>query len=681
MHSAVKRSASLILSALLIATFVTTLSPTAQAYDLNPAAWTQTHENPVQKYPGVHVSPSVPITLSDGVTLRADIYRPAGADGRPSTDENPVLVNLTPYTKLVSMLAAAAVNIPEVSDTVIDILAGINLSGTPISGTEQLLKVLDGGLVSTFSVDPQLIRSGYTQIVVDVRGTGTSQGVWNVFGPQERSDSLEVLDWARQLPYSNGTTGMFGYSYSAVNQMQAASAQPEGLGAIFPASPMTDIVADVVAPGSGYGAGFLGLWLAAINSTKMIPDIPRLLRGEFDETWLRDRLQNPAVFVKEYLEGLTSPSAEDFSDGTADLLRIGSAHRTALTTDAAAIEVPTFVSGGWDDLFTNMEWRALDQLSALPASKKKLVIGASTHGTPAWDMRGRPGQPPSLDVLQRAWFDRWLKGIDNGIDAYAPATSHQLGGSWVQSDQFPRAGQEHRRLFLSPKSSGTSPTSVDDGSLATEPSQQKETLTVEPGLTTLCSGDSNRAMIGLLAWLDGCAYDNRIAERAALTFTSAPVRSATQVNGPISVRLQTKVDATDGFYVAVVSDVGPDGASRAISTGTLSVSMKNQLMPERSGYSPQGYLTDPYYAIDIDKRAPVPAGSVNALDIGTTATDALLKPGHRLRVSIYALNAPRAVPLGPILHDSGLKPQHVLLDPQSPSWVIVPSDRPIPGLG
>ncbi|MGB3698123.1 MAG: CocE/NonD family hydrolase [Gordonia sp. (in: high G+C Gram-positive bacteria)] len=646
------------------------------ALGINPPQWTKTYQSP--RYAGVNVQASVPIRMSDGTVLRADVYRPADAAGRPIAAKTPVIVNMTPYNKLISMLATAALNIPGLSQPVIDFLASINLSGTPISGTEQLLKVAKGGLTSSFSVDPKLVRSGYTQIVVDVRGTGTSQGVWDVFGPREQKDTLEVLSWARKRPYSNGDLGMSGYSYSAINQLQAASKRPLGLKAIFPAAPMTDIVADVVAPGSGFGAGFLALWLTTVNSLKMIPDLPSLLRGQFDPKWLQSRVQDPAVFFDAYLQGLLAPSTDALSGRARELVQMNSAYRKALTTDAAAVQVPTFVVGGWQDLFTNMEWRALDQLSGLPLAKKKLLMSTGQHVTNGWDTLGRPGQPPNWGVLQRAWFDKWIKGVDNHVDRYAPVTSHQLGGGWVQSTQFPRAGQEHRRMYLTSRRTGTSPMSLADGSLSPTAPTRKATWTVAPGITTLCSGDTNRDQIGFLAWLDVCSKDNRVAERGALTFTSKPVRRATSINGPINLHLRTKVDARDGFYVAVVSDVAPGGASRVISTGSMTVSLRNQMVASRSGFAPNGDVVDPYYALDAFSRATVKPGSAQTLDIGTLGTDALLKPGHRLRVSVYALNVTRAVSFGPISHDSGLKPEHVVLDPANPSWLQVPSNTPLP---
>ncbi|MGY2063688.1 CocE/NonD family hydrolase C-terminal non-catalytic domain-containing protein, partial [Nocardia gipuzkoensis] len=67
------------------------------------------------------------------------------------------------------------------------------------------------------------------------------------------------------------------------------------------------------------------------------------------------------------------------------------------------------------------------------------------------------------------------------------------------------------------------------------------------------------------------------------------------------------------------------------------------------------------------------------VDIALTPTDAVLHPGHRLRVDVYASNFPKGVPPLPILVDSGLRPEHLRLDPDAPSWVNVPLDADIPG--
>ena len=118
--------------------------------------------------------------MRDGVTLKADIYRPK-ADG-----QFPVLLQRTPYNK--SSGAAFGVK-----------------------GAER----------------------GYVVIVQDVRGRYTSEGEWYTF-KHESDDGYDTVEWAAALPYSNGKVGMWGGSYVGATQMLAAIAHPPHLAGICP---------------------------------------------------------------------------------------------------------------------------------------------------------------------------------------------------------------------------------------------------------------------------------------------------------------------------------------------------------------------------------------------------------------------------------------------------------------
>src|ERR1041385_8091721 len=123
---------------------------------------------------------NVAVKMRDGVTLRADIFRPK-ADGK-----FPVLLQRTPYDKNneVSMGLAGAAR-------------------------------------------------GYVVIVQDVRGRYTSEGEWYTF-KHESDDGYDTIEWAAALPYSNGKVGMFGGSYVGATQMLAAIAHPPHLAGICP---------------------------------------------------------------------------------------------------------------------------------------------------------------------------------------------------------------------------------------------------------------------------------------------------------------------------------------------------------------------------------------------------------------------------------------------------------------
>src|SRR5699024_7344089 len=198
-----------------------------------------------------------------------------------------------------------------------------------------------------------------------------------------------------------------GVSYSAINQLQAAAENPEALGAIFPVEPGADLLRDVVAPGGGLGIGFMPAWLGAVNALKWVPDVASMLRGDFDEQWLADRIADPATFFDLLVSALFTPTVDEIPENLQTLLEADSSLRRDLLLDASTIRVPTMIYGGWFDLFTHSQPRVYNDIP-LPPGTKQLIMGETYHMNPGSDF-GKPGTPPRLDVLQRAWFDHWLK--------------------------------------------------------------------------------------------------------------------------------------------------------------------------------------------------------------------------------------------------------------------------------
>ncbi|MFB8003095.1 CocE/NonD family hydrolase [Nocardia sp. NPDC056000] len=639
--------------------------------------WTVTQDAP-PKYPGVHIDWDVPITMSDGVVLKANVYRPMDADNHIVDTPLPTILNMTPYTKLVSMLETSAIAIPGLYDAIVTLMNRFdlfNLTGTGLAGLGDQIKLLSGGAGRTFAADPNLIRSGYTQIVADVRGTGFSQGDWGLFSPREHQDTVEMIDWAAQQPWSDGNVGMSGISYSGINQLYAAEENPPALKAIFPIVPGSDIVRDVAAPGGALGIGFAPLLATAVDATKLLPDLVSILNGRFDWKWLADRVQNPLTLFDLILAALTTPSIDNLPPSIAPVLDPGTPFRSGLLGHPDRIKVPTFVVGGWHDIFSNSEPRIFEAIS-LPTTEKKLLMGDWYHSTPGAGL-GVAGAPPRMDVLQRAWFDHWLKGIDNGIENYSPATLFQQGGGWTTDTEFPRAGMTYARQYLSADASGSIATPVaHDGSLSSSPPTSTTALTVSPGLSTVCSRDAAQGTAGALGILDICAKDSRISEVAALTFTGNPVTEPTLISGSVNVHLNTVLDATDGYWTATLNDVAPDGQSTVLTSGQSTASLRAN-DETRSKRSANGDYSDPYPILSLATRQPIVPGEPTVLDIGLEQTDAILQPGHRLRVDIYASNFPRGLLLGPMLNESGLKPQRLVLDPSSPSFINLPSSRPI----
>ncbi|MGL6235927.1 MAG: CocE/NonD family hydrolase [Segniliparus sp.] len=680
-------------------------------------------------YTNVGIDWDVPITMSDGTVLKANVYRPLNDDGTPVEGPLPVLVNITPYTKLVSTLLDS-LTVPYYSDALWNYFGNMYMP-PGLKGLEQVLQMLNSGFLQEFGVQRRLVQSGYVQVVVDQRGTGFSQGTWQVLGRREQLDDKEVVEWAADQPWSDGKVGMNGISYSGINQLQAAALRPKGLKALFPIVPSSDLMADTGAPGGGVGFGFLTPWLSLVSFLKSLPDLSASAGGAYDWQWADDRRKELFVKLDLLSQGLNTPEFDKVADHYADsldedsqvrqeigrradtgassgeallgMLKTGSPWREKvleegdlkrlpldlvdfvdrdspwrkdLVTDVSKVDVPTLVVGGWHDLFSNTEPRIFNELN-LPPDEKKLVMGDWYHFTTGSGL-GKYPNPPRLDVLARAWFDHWLKGIDNGIDKFAPVTVFSEGDGWTNSDTWPRKGMDYQKLYLSEQQAMSTAFSMLDGSLADQPDEDENGHWISFGLTNMCSRDMNQETIGMLAWVDACHIDSRIAELNGFTFTSRPVEEQTVISGPMAVRLNTVQQASDGYWDVTVNDVDEYGQSTVLSTGQLVVSLRG-LDESKTTRLPDGTVVDPYPVLDTQNWRRVEPGEPVPIDVGVVPVDATLQPGHRLRVDVFAGNFPKALPPWPMMDDMRLAPQLLDLDPNSPSWVVLPVNHRIPG--
>ncbi|HYH57943.1 MAG TPA: CocE/NonD family hydrolase [Thermoleophilaceae bacterium] len=77
---------------------------------------------------------------------------------------------------------------------------------------------------------------GYAVVMMDLRGTGKSQGCLDHLGQNDASDLKTVIEWAADQPWSNGRVGMVGHSYVGSTPAVAAAQNPDGLVTIVPSA-------------------------------------------------------------------------------------------------------------------------------------------------------------------------------------------------------------------------------------------------------------------------------------------------------------------------------------------------------------------------------------------------------------------------------------------------------------
>ncbi|OGL18042.1 MAG: peptidase S15 [Candidatus Rokubacteria bacterium RIFCSPLOWO2_12_FULL_71_22] len=152
----------------------------------------------------------VPITMDDGLVLRADIYRPAG------TDKHPVILSYGPYGKGLHFEDLYTDQWRRMVEQHPDVSAGS-------TNRYQNWEV----------VDPEKwVPDGYACVRVDSRGAGRSPGVLDLWSAREAQDLFQCIEWAAAQPWSSGRVGLNGISYYAMNQWQVAALQPPHLAAI-----------------------------------------------------------------------------------------------------------------------------------------------------------------------------------------------------------------------------------------------------------------------------------------------------------------------------------------------------------------------------------------------------------------------------------------------------------------
>lgn len=613
-----------------------------------------------QLYPRVHIDRDVSITMSDGVTLRATVIRPANRFGQTVLTPYPAIVNINPYNRAAIDVLDQTLHAPVLGKALHSASRSIDATGTALEGLTTLTQTVAGGVFDVFGINRRLVRSGYVQVIVDVRGTGASHGKWEILGPREQQDSVEIIGWAATQEWCDGAVGLAGWSYSAINSLQAADKCPPQLKAVFAVEGCDDIVRDIYITG-GMPSAFIPAWLSVVNVLKWVPNpanvIRDIVRGDALR-WAADRVKSPATEIPSLLWGfLTARDDRIFDDPYFD----------ERDPKVDRIEAPTFTVGAWHDLFGRSATGVYERLNMEPG-RKQMVVGDGYHFDVGSGYGGKFA-PPRLDVLERAWFDRWLKNHRNGIDYYGPVTMLQQGGAWTSGPSFPRTGVRSHRLYLVDEPSESAGHAVHDGSLSSVPGVGISSLHIHPDIRGMRSRDMTQVTAGATMALGrSFTHDARSQERGALSFTSAPVAEATPISGAMNLRLNVATTGHEAIWAVTVNDVAPDGTSTVLTNGALSASNR-ALDKSKSTYSEDGALLGAHHFLSRKRKLPVPADQPVRIDVDLVPTDAVLEPGHRLRVDVYAASFPRYLTVVPDLIKARGRRQRLVLDPDHPSYL------------
>ena len=479
----------------------------------------------------VTVERNVAAKMRDGVTLRADIYRPK-AEGK-----FPVLLVRTPYDKTGSMgfgLRAAA--------------------------------------------------RGYAVIAQDVRGRFESEGEWYPF-KNESQDGYDTVEWAAALPYSNGKVGMFGGSYVGATQFLAAIAKPPHLAGICP-----NVTASNYHDGWTYQGGAFEQWFNESWATGLAKNTMRrrLEAGGNAIGWTKILpLRGYPVLEAPESEGL----APYFTDWLAHPNYDDYWKQWSIEDHYAQVQVPVLSFAAWYDIFLGGSLKNFVRLkteAGTEAAKRGQRLAVTVGGHAGQSSTGKVGAvefgnklPADLDEITLRWYDWLLKGEANGVEKEKPVKIFVMGkNEWRDEDDWPLARAKNTRYFL--HSSGAANGLGGNGSLSTvAPADEKpDQYVYDPNDAVPTIGGP--LCCGALPTGIG-PEDQRPAEARSdvLVYTTPAFAKDTEVTGPVSLDLYVSSSAVDTDFTGMLVDVWPNGFAQNLTSGILRLRYRNsQEKPE-----------------------------------------------------------------------------------------------------
>lgn len=442
---------------------------------------------------------------------------------------------------------------------------------------------------------PAYAEAGFVGLRVDVSGTGESDGDWDdEYSKRELADGCEVIEWIANQKWCNGNVGMMGISWGGFNSLQIASLQPSALKAVIAIGTTVDRYNDDIHYKNGCLLYSNFFWSSTMLCFASRPPDPELVGEGWRETWL-ERLKSQPFPLETWL-------AHQRKD---DYWKHGS-----ISEDYGAVKIPALVISGWADGYIN----------APPAAAHNLEHAWAING-PWIHKYPHLAQPePRMDFLAEsiAWWDKWLKGIDNGVDAWPayrayilenarPLLRHQREpGRWVAEQSLPAADTRDRFYYLAP-----------NRQLLDIPGRSRDKTLFSPqDCGTGCGEFFTLNPDGELP------ADQRRDDSGSLVFDSGKLHQPIEILGRPRLRLKIAIDKPLGNIAVRLNDIHPNGEVSRVSWGVLNLAHRNG---------------------NEEPRAMTP-GKYESVEILLNESGYRFMRGHKMRVAVSTTYWPMIMP-------------------------------------
>jgi uncharacterized protein len=441
----------------------------------------------------------------------------------------------------------------------------------------------------------RLAEAGYAVCRLDIRGTGTSEGIaGDEYTQTERADLFAVIEWLATQEWSTGSVGMYGTSYSGFNSLQIAMDGPPELKAICSIFASDDRYGDDV----HYFGGVLKqldvvdypTYMVAMNA---LPPVPSIFGDGWRDEWLR-RVDGTEPWLLRWLEHQRYDT----------YWKHGS-----LREDYASVRAATMLVAGWADGYTNIALRGFEALDC----PKRLLLGPWSHANVETCLPG-----PNIDLVPEMvrWWDRWLKGDDNGVDREPPITLFAQRSTPPAADRRAMRGTWRFEPVWPPER--LVPTELElvkaDAAGSARPDPGPDVLAV-------------RGDVGATAWIScagnlpwGQSTDQRLDEVLSLTYTWDALEDELEIWGHPRLRVRVASSEPVAYLSAKICDVFPDGTSSLVVRGLLNLAHRDSR----------------------EHPAPLVPGEPYDVEIELEACSWIFEQGHRIRLDLAGADWPNA---------------------------------------
>ena len=442
----------------------------------------------------------------------------------------------------------------------------------------------DGTTARDALTHPYFAQRGYACARVDMRGNGDSYGLMeDEYSQQELDDAVEVIQHLAAQPWCNGSVGMMGISWGGFNSLQVAAMTPPELKAIITLCSTVDRYADDIHYKGGCLLNENLGWGATMWSySSRAPD--PALREDWREMWL-DRLENEPFLPSTWLRHQTRD--EYWKHGS-------------VCEDFSAIKAKVLVLGGWGDAYKNTASNIVENIEG-----SKGIMGPWVHKYPHFAI-----PEPRIGFLQEAlrWWDKWLKGVETGVEDDPDLRLYQMDGVRPQTWYTERAG---RWVSQTPERDAKVDRPFAEYFLNHDGlGEQRGLLDVTVSSPQDCGADSGEyCAIWLGPEMPG---DQRRDDALSATWDSDALSADMQITGAPQITLKLSSDQATAKIAVRLNHIHPDGASTRITYGVLNLC-------HRDGH---------------EVSSPLPLNEAITATLNLDQCAYTVPAGHRLRISI-----------------------------------------------